>query len=127
MTAKTFYEDLTWGMGVAEVAATLKGRTKVEDTRIVEKRKIKNMPVEVAFHFRGGNGLDFIEVSVLKRYKEWGDGDADESALIGWVTERAGPASEREPATAKWHLPGVNIWTYCDESLGLYFEIPKTS
>lgn len=117
----TYFEDATWGMTKEQVAQRFRIKPKPNASFLVCRRKLEGVPVEVAFHFKDG-GLNFIEVSVLRTYAEWGEGDADETAIVRWIRQWAGDFSERDAASVKWHMPTAKVWTYCDESLGAYFE-----
>jgi hypothetical protein len=111
-------------MSLSEVAERYQQRVKPGDKHLHMKRTLNGFPTSVSFHF-DENGLYSIDVSGLNTYANWGDGDDDEFKLLNWIEEKAGPFTTRDPASVIWNLPTVNIRTYCDESLGAVFEMPK--
>ncbi len=121
MRGETFFDDLTWGMSTAEVAAKYAISPEDGSSSLMDRREIAGVPVWVRFMF-DESGLSRISVGSRRSYEEWGDADEDEHALVTWISKRAGPYSERDAAKVSWHLPTVEIWTFVDESLGLYFE-----
>jgi hypothetical protein len=122
----TYFDDLVWGMPMADVAKRYGLKVTPGAPYLAESRTLAGVRVSVRYRFEGGM-LSHIDVGGVRRYEGWGDGDADEGALVGWVRQRAGAPTKREAASAKWLLPTATIWTYCDESLGLYFERPTAT
>ena len=120
----TGFEDLTWGMTLAEVRAKIGESTVRNETALDQRREINGVECEVSFLFRDNGGLDHISVCPFGRYREWGDGDSDHAALIEWVRSMLGEYTERESASATWILPTAKVWTFMDEALGLYFDKP---
>ncbi len=118
----TYFDDLTWGMSAEEIGRRYK--VKLKSAKLaVRRHSINGVPVQTSFHFAHGE-LSSIAVSVLRTYAEWGDGDSDVMDIVSWISERAGPRTEKGSASSKWLLPTAKIWTYCDESLGAYFDPP---
>jgi hypothetical protein len=120
------FDGLVWGTPIEAIATSLGVRATKGASSLTARRTIEGVPFQVTYQFQRG-GLSRISLSGVRRYGEDEDGSDDQSAALQWVQAHAGPPTERGGGTAKWLLPTAKIWSYCDESLGIYYEQPPTT